>query len=98
MMEAANISETLVNFYQTTKHNIPEDSHPQLQNESSKATSNSSISIMKTIHSSQDSKITGYRLNNKGSVPSRENNFLVTHPDRPPSQCNAGTQGIQYLC
>jgi hypothetical protein len=27
MMEAANVSETSVNFYQTTWHNIPEDSH-----------------------------------------------------------------------
>jgi hypothetical protein len=27
MMEAASISETLVNFYQTTWCNIPEDSH-----------------------------------------------------------------------
>jgi hypothetical protein len=25
MMEAADISETLVNFYQTTRHDIPED-------------------------------------------------------------------------
>jgi hypothetical protein len=27
MMEAASTSETLLNFYQTTRHNIPEDSH-----------------------------------------------------------------------
>jgi hypothetical protein len=27
MMEAASISETSVNFYQTTQRNIPEDSH-----------------------------------------------------------------------
>jgi hypothetical protein len=27
MMEAVSISETLVNFYQTMKCNIPEDSH-----------------------------------------------------------------------
>jgi hypothetical protein len=27
MMEAASTSETLVNFYQTTRRNIPEDSH-----------------------------------------------------------------------
>jgi hypothetical protein len=27
MMEAASISETSVNFYQTTHRNIPEDSH-----------------------------------------------------------------------
>jgi hypothetical protein len=27
MMEAANTSETLVNFYQTTRRNNPEDSH-----------------------------------------------------------------------
>jgi hypothetical protein len=27
MMEAANTSETLLNFYQTTRRNIPEDSH-----------------------------------------------------------------------
>jgi hypothetical protein len=27
MMEAANISETSVNFYQNTRHNNPEDSH-----------------------------------------------------------------------
>jgi hypothetical protein len=27
MMEAAVTSETLVNFYQTTQRNIPEDSH-----------------------------------------------------------------------
>jgi hypothetical protein len=27
MMEAASISEMLVNFYQTTWHNNPEDSH-----------------------------------------------------------------------
>jgi hypothetical protein len=27
MMEAANISETSVNFYQTIKRNNPEDSH-----------------------------------------------------------------------
>jgi hypothetical protein len=27
MMEAANTSETSVNFYQTTGRNIPEDSH-----------------------------------------------------------------------
>jgi hypothetical protein len=27
MMEAANTSETLVNFYQTTRRNILEDSH-----------------------------------------------------------------------
>jgi hypothetical protein len=27
MMEAANTSETSVNFYQTTRRNIPEDSH-----------------------------------------------------------------------
>jgi hypothetical protein len=28
MMEAVSTSEMLVNFYQTTLHNIPEDSHP----------------------------------------------------------------------
>jgi hypothetical protein len=27
MMEAASTSETLVNFYQTTRRNNPEDSH-----------------------------------------------------------------------
>jgi hypothetical protein len=27
MMEAANTSETPVNFYQTIRHNNPEDSH-----------------------------------------------------------------------
>jgi hypothetical protein len=27
MMEAASTSETLVNFYQTTRHNNPEASH-----------------------------------------------------------------------
>jgi hypothetical protein len=27
MMEAVSTSETLVNFYQTTRRNIPEDSH-----------------------------------------------------------------------
>jgi hypothetical protein len=27
MMEAVNTSETLVNFYETTLRNIPEDSH-----------------------------------------------------------------------
>jgi hypothetical protein len=27
MIEAANTSETSVNFYQTTRRNIPEDSH-----------------------------------------------------------------------
>jgi hypothetical protein len=30
MMEAASTSETLVNFCQTTWHNIPEDSHLQI--------------------------------------------------------------------
>jgi hypothetical protein len=29
MMEAASTSETSVNFYQTTRHNNPEDSHLQ---------------------------------------------------------------------
>jgi hypothetical protein len=29
-MEAANIFETFVNFYQTTRRNISEDSHVQL--------------------------------------------------------------------
>jgi hypothetical protein len=29
MMEAASTSETLLNFYQTTWHNNPEDSHLQ---------------------------------------------------------------------
>jgi hypothetical protein len=29
MMEAASTSETAVNFYQTTRHNNPEDSHLQ---------------------------------------------------------------------
>jgi hypothetical protein len=29
MMEAASISESSVNFYQTTRRNIPEDSHLQ---------------------------------------------------------------------
>jgi hypothetical protein len=29
MMEAARTSETSVNFYQTTRRNIPEDSHLQ---------------------------------------------------------------------
>jgi hypothetical protein len=29
MMEAANTSETLENFYQTVRHNNPEDSHLQ---------------------------------------------------------------------
>jgi hypothetical protein len=29
MMEAASTSETLVNFYQTTRRNNPEDSHLQ---------------------------------------------------------------------
>jgi hypothetical protein len=28
MMEAVSTSETLVNIYQTTLHNIPDDSHP----------------------------------------------------------------------
>jgi hypothetical protein len=27
MMEAVSTSETLVNFYQTIRHNVPEDSH-----------------------------------------------------------------------
>jgi hypothetical protein len=30
MMEAASISETLVNFYQTTRRKNPEDSHLQI--------------------------------------------------------------------
>jgi hypothetical protein len=30
MMEAASTSETSVNFYQTTRRNIPEDSHLNL--------------------------------------------------------------------
>jgi hypothetical protein len=30
MMEAASTSETSVNFYQTTRRNIPEDSHLQI--------------------------------------------------------------------
>jgi uncharacterized membrane protein len=30
MMEAANTSEMLINFYQTTNHKNPEDSHLQL--------------------------------------------------------------------
>jgi hypothetical protein len=30
MMEAAGTSETSVNFYQTTRRNIPEDSHLQI--------------------------------------------------------------------
>jgi hypothetical protein len=30
MMEAASTSETSVNFYKTTQHNIPEDSHLQI--------------------------------------------------------------------
>jgi hypothetical protein len=30
MMEAARTSETLVNFYQTTRHYNPEDSHLML--------------------------------------------------------------------
>jgi hypothetical protein len=29
MMEASSTSETSVNLYQTTQHNIPEDSHLQ---------------------------------------------------------------------
>jgi hypothetical protein len=29
MMEAASTSETSINFYQTTRRNIPEDSHLQ---------------------------------------------------------------------
>jgi hypothetical protein len=28
MMEAASTAETSVNFYQTTRRNVPEDSHP----------------------------------------------------------------------
>jgi hypothetical protein len=28
MMQAVSTSETCVNFYQTTRRNIPEDSHP----------------------------------------------------------------------
>jgi hypothetical protein len=31
MMEAAITSETSVNFYQTTRRNIPEDSHLQVK-------------------------------------------------------------------
>jgi hypothetical protein len=37
MMEAVSTSETSVNFYETTRHNIPEDSHlcdEYVQNES----------------------------------------------------------------
>jgi hypothetical protein len=30
MMEAASTSEMFVNFYQITRHNIPEDSHLQV--------------------------------------------------------------------
>jgi hypothetical protein len=30
MMEAASTSETLLNFYQTTRRNNPEDSHLQM--------------------------------------------------------------------
>jgi hypothetical protein len=30
MMEAVSTSETLVNFYETTRRNIPKDSHLQL--------------------------------------------------------------------
>jgi hypothetical protein len=33
-MEATSTSETLVNFYQTTRRNIPEDSHLLDQNQS----------------------------------------------------------------
>jgi hypothetical protein len=29
-MEAVSTSETLVSFYQTTQHNIPDDSHLQV--------------------------------------------------------------------
>jgi hypothetical protein len=31
MMDAASSSETSVNVYQTTQHNIPEDSHLQAE-------------------------------------------------------------------
>jgi hypothetical protein len=34
MMEAARTSETLVNFYQTTRHYNPEDSHPHVNKRS----------------------------------------------------------------
>jgi hypothetical protein len=32
MMEAESTSQTLVNFYQTTRHNNPEDSHLRREN------------------------------------------------------------------
>jgi hypothetical protein len=35
MMEAASTSETMVNFYDTTQHNIPEDSHFHLDSSGS---------------------------------------------------------------
>jgi hypothetical protein len=33
MMEAASTSETSVNFFQTTRRNNPEDSHPHYTND-----------------------------------------------------------------
>jgi hypothetical protein len=37
MMEAVRTSETSVNLYQTTRHNIPDDSHLQTNNQSTNA-------------------------------------------------------------
>jgi hypothetical protein len=38
MMEAVSSSETSVNFYQTTRRNIPEDSHLHSESEQSNST------------------------------------------------------------
>jgi hypothetical protein len=36
MMEAESAPETLVKFYQTTRHNVPEDSHVDTGKDSEK--------------------------------------------------------------
>jgi hypothetical protein len=42
MMEAASISETSVNFYQTTRRNIPEDSDIQVLSKTKESQKNES--------------------------------------------------------
>jgi hypothetical protein len=45
-MEAANTSETSVNFYQTTQHNIPGNSHLKILNSLSENLSSMSTAFI----------------------------------------------------
>jgi hypothetical protein len=57
MIEEATISGTVVNIYQTTRRNNPEDSHLHIRRRESLKSHNTHIDLIITLHTSEAESI-----------------------------------------